>query len=291
MFNRAENVLKLIRPGDRVLDVGGGMDPFPRADAVMDMEPYPAHVARLKAKGEQTRFAPESWFVGDICHPQVWTRIPDQAFDFVVCSHTLEDVRDPVFVCSQLQRVARAGYIETPSKFRECAKATRTDVISGWDHHRWIVEVEDGTLFFKLKNPFIHHFDYLGEARRRHVFDYYNMFLAVHWRGSFDYAERTHKGAPIETEDLFHYYDHYAYGHASDLAPPAFFTIDSPFKGKTVLLGNEYVMPVERAFSHAEIKKKHDDRLAREGRLPPPPPPRAVLLVRAILRRLRRMIP
>ena len=44
---------------------------------------------------------------------------PDKTFDFVVCSHLLEDVRDPITVCRELCRVGKAGYIETPSRIRE----------------------------------------------------------------------------------------------------------------------------------------------------------------------------
>jgi hypothetical protein len=268
MFNQPENVLKVIPAGASVLDVGGGVAPFRRADAVVDIEPLEAH--RGRTRGRTDEFAGERWYVGDICDPQVWSQIPDKAFDFVVCSHTLEDVRDPLFVCGQLQRVARAGYIETPSKFRECAKADGSDVVAGWEHHRWIVQVENGTLFFTLKNPFIHHFDYLGDARRARVFDWYNQFLGVHWVGSFDYAERSHKGSPIDTEDLHFFYDHYPFNSVCSAdCPPVFHTIEnSPFKGKTFYLGHEYRLPVEEAYSPEEIVKRHQERLAGERTVP-----------------------
>ncbi len=270
MINHPDNVLKLIHSDDRVLDVGGGLAPFSRADAVVDIEPYETYVAFSSEKNEQVNFNRDTWFVGDICYPQVWSQIPDKAFDFVLCSHTLEDVRDPLFVCSQLQRVAKAGYIETPSKFRECAKANGDDVIAGWEHHRWIIEVENEAIFFKLKNPFIHHFDYLGEARRPHVFDYYNQFVGVYWVGCFDYAERTHKGSAVETEDLFYFFDHYPYDKESNVElPPVFYTIDnSPFRGKTVYFGNDYSLPIENVYSIEMILQLHHDRMAREGKFP-----------------------
>src|SRR5262249_29423163 len=156
------------------------------------------------------------------------------------------------------------------SKFRECAKANGGDVIAGWEHHRWVVQVEAGSLFFTLKNPFIHHFDYLGEGRRARGFDYYNPFFAVHWVWAFDYAERSHKGSPADTEDLYFFYDHYDYGSASSAErPPVFHCIENvPFKGKTYYLGPEFQLPVERAYSPEEIVRKHRERLARQGGLP-----------------------
>jgi SAM-dependent methyltransferase len=39
----------------------------------------------------------------------------DKAFDFVVAFHVLEHIADPAAFLSELQRVARAGYIETPN--------------------------------------------------------------------------------------------------------------------------------------------------------------------------------
>ena len=266
MFNGQENVLSLIQPDARVLDVGGGLAPFPRADAVVDIESYDAFLTRTEGAREPVRFSRESWHVGDICDPTVWAGIADKAFDFVVCSHTLEDVRDPLFVCAQLQRVARAGYIETPSKFRECAKARGEDAVAGWEHHRWVVEVEDGTIYFKLKVPLINHLDFVGEARRHHVLNYWSQFLGIHWVGSFDYAERLQKGSPIETEDLFLYYDRYPYGRVSSATePPAFFTIDRvPFRGRTAHLGSEYTMAVELEYRPEEILARHKRRLAAQ---------------------------
>ena len=260
------------------------MAPFPRADAVVDILPYETYLASNGEKSDKANFNRDTWFVGDICHTQVWSQIPDKAFDFVVCSHTLEDVRDPLFVCNQLQRVAKAGYIESPSKFRECAKAAFNNVIAGWEHHRWILEVENETIFFKQKNPFIHYFDYLGEARRSFLFDHTNQFVGIYWVGSFDYAERTHKGSSVETEDLFYFFDHYPYGKISSVEqPPVFYTIEkSPFKGKTVYLGQEYRLPIENEYSIEQILKMHSDRLAREGRYR--------YITKRILRRLNKMI-
>lgn len=42
----------------------------------------------------------------------------DKEFDFVYCSHVLEHVVDPIRACRELMRVARRGYIETPTPER-----------------------------------------------------------------------------------------------------------------------------------------------------------------------------
>jgi uncharacterized protein YbaR (Trm112 family) len=67
----------------------------------------------------------------------------DHAFDFVICSHLLEHVADPAAVLAELQRVARAGYIETPSRVAE--------KVHSLPIHNWLVGVEDGRLVFEAK--------------------------------------------------------------------------------------------------------------------------------------------
>jgi ubiquinone/menaquinone biosynthesis C-methylase UbiE len=292
VINQVENVLKLIRPGDRVLDVGGGYGAVGRADAVLDAASYDCYLAR-KTGDDRVNFSRDTWYVGDICAAAAWRSIADKSFDFVVCSHTLEDVRDPVFVCSQLVRIGKAGYIETPSKFRECAKPSAQAVVAGWEHHRWLLEVENGGLFFRAKNPWIHHFDYLGNARRSYFFDDLKQFLGVHWLASFDYAERAQKGSPIETEDLFYFYDHYPYDEPESCErPPAFHRIDNVrFRGKPLYLGHEYRLPIEDEYSHDQILAMHKARLEAEGRFLYEPPSKLLSFGRRVWHRARRLIP
>jgi hypothetical protein len=292
MINKVENIMKFIQDQDQVLDVGGGLGPFPRADAVVDMMTYDSYLART-AETTPYRFNRQTWYTGDVCAPEVWSQIPDKAYDFVVCSHTLEDIRDPLYVCSQLLRVAKAGYIETPSRFREGVKAKADDLIIGWGHHRWFVDIDNGTIFFKQKNSELHHFDFLGEARRHFAFDYYKQFTGVYWKGSFDYAERIMKGPQVEVEDLFYFYDHYPYDQqpSFDLPPLLYCIEDVPYRGKTIYMTHEYTMPIEQEFSLDQIQAKYEQRLEKEYRLPPPPPSKTTFFIKRVYNRIRRMIP
>jgi hypothetical protein len=261
MFNKIENVLKLIQPTDKVLDVGGGAGAFPRADAVIDILDYDSRYSGVKDK-QPENYSREDWYVGDLCSPEVWERISDKQFDFVLCSHVLEDVRDPVFVCSQLVRVAKAGYIEVPSRFRECAKTSGDHPITGWEHHPWVVEVDCDAIIFKYKNPWINCFDFLGDQRRDHVFDYFNQFTGIHWIGSFDYKQREHKGHIVEVEDLFYYFEHYPYEQKRDFeTAPTFYRIENiPHRGKSFEMSWDYRTEVEKAFTLEEIQKSYQER-------------------------------
>src|SRR5438105_15001990 len=134
-----------------VLDVGGGARPFPRADCVLDLMPYEAR-GQLGWAGhrDQERFGPRSWVQRDICDRDPWP-FADRQFDFAICSHTLDDVRDPVWVASELQRVASAGYIEVPSLREELTYGIHGPWV-GWSHHRWLVLVADRRIDFVFKH-------------------------------------------------------------------------------------------------------------------------------------------
>lgn len=134
-----------------VLDVGGGLRPFARADWVLDALPYDRR-GELGWTGDPSteRFGPRSWVQRDMCDRQPWP-FSDQQFDFAVCSHTLEDVRDPMWVASELQRVAKAGYIEVPSLRQELTYGVQGPWV-GWGHHRWLVLVGEGEIEFLFKH-------------------------------------------------------------------------------------------------------------------------------------------
>jgi hypothetical protein len=147
----ASRLLGQLRPEDQVLDVGGWASPFPRADWVLDLMPYESRgLYGYDHDSAEERFGPETWIVRDICDREPWP-FEDRRFDFVVCSHTLEDVRDPVWVCSELIRVARAGYIEVPSRLEEQIRELQGPWV-GRDHHRWLCDVHDDGIDFVCKS-------------------------------------------------------------------------------------------------------------------------------------------
>jgi hypothetical protein len=142
MYGAARQRILGTLPDDAVvLDVGGWAVPFPRADWVIDLQPY-------ETRGEwgydgdpaEERFRADTWVVRDICAREPWPFADDQ-FDFVVCAHTLEDVRDPIAVCAEIARVGKAGYIEVPSRLWEQSRGVQGDWV-GWAHHHWLIDID-----------------------------------------------------------------------------------------------------------------------------------------------------
>lgn len=135
-------IAELIAPGARVLEIGPGQTPFPRATDFVDIRkldglPGPLNVCDLAR------------------HPLPYDT---GAFDFVYCRHVLEDMAHPFLLCDEMQRVGKAGYIETPSPLAEFCRGVDGGSPNwrGYHHHRFMVwnEPQDG-LCFVSKFPII----------------------------------------------------------------------------------------------------------------------------------------
>lgn len=178
-----------------VLDVGGWASPFPRADWVLDLGPFETRgLYGYEGGSTEERFTERTWIRRDICDREPWPFADDQ-FDFVVCAHTLEDIRDPVWVCQELRRVGRAGYIETPSRAEEQSWGVQGPWV-GWSHHRWLVDVVHGTLRFVMKPAVLHARDHFPGGHADALSDEERV-VVLWWEGTFD-AEERHFESPEE---------------------------------------------------------------------------------------------
>jgi SAM-dependent methyltransferase len=124
-----------VQPGSIVLDVGGGHYPFPHATILSELHMGPTHHRTEPLVRDGRPFV-----VLDVAHLPFCT----QSLDFVYCSHVLEHVPDPGRACTELQRVGREGYIETPTFGK--------DVLFAWAEgmHRWhVVAIGDRLVFFE----------------------------------------------------------------------------------------------------------------------------------------------
>jgi Methyltransferase domain len=151
----ARRILAAVGEQDLILDVGAWAHPFPRADWVLDLLPYESRgIYHYDRDLADERFTAQTWVQRDVCDRDPWPW-PDDHFDFAICSHTLEDLRDPVWVCQELSRVARAGYVEVPSRLEEQSLGVHGPW-AGWSHHHWLCDVVDGRLEVVFKPPLVH---------------------------------------------------------------------------------------------------------------------------------------
>lgn len=95
-----------IDDGWRVLDVGSGQNPHPRANVLLEkfLDDHRHRSGAIVDKRDPRLV------IGDA------TAMPfgDKEVDYVIASHIAEHVDDPAALCRELIRVAHAGYVETP---------------------------------------------------------------------------------------------------------------------------------------------------------------------------------
>jgi len=153
LLQNLPRVLADTSSAERVLDVGGSAIRLNTASHVLDL---------VRPSGELIEPGKPARLVDcvehDICK-KPWP-FADGFFDYAFCSHTLEDIRDPIGACEELMRVARRGYIEVPSRVREIFHSKSflrlrallgRPLRIGFGHHRWFVEREGDGLMFTAK--------------------------------------------------------------------------------------------------------------------------------------------
>ncbi len=123
--------------GGLILDVGGAAGPWGGATHILDIQPGQA-------------------FVGDIGRLDIWetVRAFSRHWDLVVCTHTLEDLRDPGFVLDQINTLTThgAGFIAVPHKHTELSNLDSQAYV-GYCHHRWVFAFQNETLRLAPKWP------------------------------------------------------------------------------------------------------------------------------------------
>jgi hypothetical protein len=123
-----------------VIDVGGSDASWstPYIDALVDINPV--ENSKLQC------------FYGDINEDDVWQKVREWVskngkFDFCICTHTLEDIRNPLFVTKQISLIAKEGYVSFPSKHKELSRFEYgPHAYRGYIHHRWIFTIKNNIL-------------------------------------------------------------------------------------------------------------------------------------------------
>ena len=138
-------------------------------------------------------------FIGNIDEPEIWEQVLNHVrkhgkWDYAICTHTLEDIHNPIYVAKQIEKIANNGLIVEPSKFRELSKFSGN--FRGFIHHNWIFDIRENKLIALPK------INYIEES----YFDKVNQFeffeeLIVEWEGKIG-LEALNNGQPYGTETL-----------------------------------------------------------------------------------------
>lgn len=186
-----DDIIKAIPDNFKVVDIGASSAPTRRADYIIDIVPYEGiNLKQLKGPGE-VRFSKERYVQHDICSRKPFP-FPDKFFDYAICSHTLEDIRDPIGVLDEIVRVSKAGYVEIPSRMYETSYGIEGKHLAGNVHHRWIIDIFENRLRFTFKFSWVH----LPFVARKKMPQGKDRVLQIEWSDSLDYYENFLNSGP-----------------------------------------------------------------------------------------------
>lgn len=185
----------------RILDVGGAIKPLVFATHVIDILPHYNRAWSGYIPGEASRgaerFTEDTWTQQDMC-VLPWPYATDQ-FDFVWCSQTVEDLRDPIAVISEMVRVGKIGFINTVDRNFESQLNVESPNFAGYMHHRWLIERAEHGLQFTFKYPQLH---LMPEYRPAPTG---KRFLDVWWQGTLEAYEYIPMSPEAIHDFLFNY--------------------------------------------------------------------------------------
>jgi SAM-dependent methyltransferase len=126
-----------VKNDDLVLEVGSGGNPYFRANVLLDA------YEETRERNYEPLVTDRQTVLGFVEH----LPFKDKAFDFVIASHVLEHSINPERFLGELQRVAKAGYIEVPDAFLER--------INPYPDHRLEITLRDDKLLINKKSGFL----------------------------------------------------------------------------------------------------------------------------------------
>jgi len=171
-----EEKIKSVKENDKVLEIGPGSFPHPRADVFLELKFETEKEAKeQRGDAEKTEFSKPVIYYDGKEFP-----FKDNEFDYVICSHVLEHIPvDRIFLfLSEMQRISLAGYIEFPRVFYELTRAPKVhlSMLNAKDKTILILDKNDhcDTNILKLMRSFYNHND--PHAK---IYEYYKDFFFV----------------------------------------------------------------------------------------------------------------
>lgn len=134
-----DSLCAMLPPDANVLEIGPGTVPFPKAKKFVDIRELKGlDIIKCDVNESPLPFA-------------------DKEFDFVYARHVLEDMFQPFNLCREMSRVAKAGFVETPSPVCEFVRGVDGGSPNwrGYHHHRFIIWPHGSILYFVSKFPLI----------------------------------------------------------------------------------------------------------------------------------------
>jgi hypothetical protein len=161
-------------PDDTIIaDLGYGHDPVRGATYYIDRD---LEVSADRGGRAAATVPPDKFIPADLSRG---IPLPDNSCDFVVASHILEHMGDPVSLCREMERVGKAGYIETPGIVQELCNNKAV--------HHWFVTKLGGTIYMLRKPKWYQSVEYMVPMYFPvKILLYLFRQTCYHWQGKID---------------------------------------------------------------------------------------------------------
>ena len=109
----------------------------------------------------------------------------DNEFDFVIASHVLEHVEDPVFFLNEIQRVSsKGGYIETPTKLEDNL------VFENKNDHLWHIDFDDdeNKILISKKQNFFEPVLTVSTIKKLQKYFRKSLVIELYWEDEINYS-------------------------------------------------------------------------------------------------------
>lgn len=117
-------------PWERVIDIGSGDNPHPRAGVLVDC-----------SWTNEDRWGSLKLDRGLVIADAHTLPFRDGSFDVAICSHCLEHCQDPELVATEIARVARRGVVEVSTPYLDI-------LLQPYDRHLWIFARRGSSLLY-----------------------------------------------------------------------------------------------------------------------------------------------
>jgi hypothetical protein len=102
-------------------------------------------------------------------------------FDLCICTHTLEDLYNPIPALEFMPKIATEGFVTTPSIRTELSHIEKKSHL-GYIHHRWLFDQNDSELVLATKLGFLEN-SFPAQTWQDHCSN-----IMYHWRDSLPYS-------------------------------------------------------------------------------------------------------
>ena len=132
-------------PNYKVIDIGGGVTGWAR--------PYTDFLVDINTESTNNSISI------DICQESDWSQLFELVehngkFYYCICTHTLEDIYNPIVALQNIPKIAKSGIITMPSARTELSHIESSSWL-GFIHHRWIYDVDGDNMLVIPKLNFL----------------------------------------------------------------------------------------------------------------------------------------